>query len=80
MRKDAAAAPGRRAKGAGKQNRQAMMTILDDTRAKIRPLLTPEQQTTLDNWKPAARGKKAGGAGAAPPAATTNGGAFGGGN
>ena len=52
MRRDAAA--GGAAKGAAKGARGAMTGILDDTRARIRPLLTPEQQTTLDNWKPAA--------------------------
>jgi Spy/CpxP family protein refolding chaperone len=56
MRRDAST--GDAGKGAAKGNRQAMMGIMDDVRAQIRPLLTPEQQTTLDNYKPAARAKK----------------------
>ena len=52
MRRDAAT--GDAGKGAAKGSRQAMMGIMDDVRAQIRPLLTPEQQTTLDNYKPAA--------------------------
>ena len=57
MRRDAAGETG---KGAGKGMRQAMTGIMDDVRAQIRPLLTPEQQTILDNYKPATRGKKKG--------------------
>jgi Spy/CpxP family protein refolding chaperone len=65
-------------KGAGKEARQAMQNILTETKAQIRPLLTPEQQTKLDAYQPptraAGKGKKAKDGGTPPP---TTGGAFG---
>lgn len=36
----------------GRDRSQKMRSIMDDTRNKIRPLLTPEQQTKLDSYRP----------------------------
>lgn len=53
----------------GRERNQKMRAILEETREKIRPLLTPEQQVKLDAMKGRGaggngRGKKAAGAGA----------------